>query len=344
MIRFYVLMMTIVILFGGVIGQDDDEDFIVRPILYKAVTDLREVSIFQLEVVNKGNGQYITVGSDSDFVEIDKSKIYLENRESQTFSIRLGKGLHSKGVYATELLVKSESSEKRVPVILEYESPSPIYDAVIDVHDENNLITSGGKLNFEVRVYKIKGVSSGARILIKLKDFSGKEYFSELESLSLEKEAKLTKSIDVPKELFGNYIIVVEVEDVNSYGKGTASHLLSIVDEIPQLSPEPIVLEDSNYNLYVIIALVALLVLILAFIVFNHLWNRKLKRQARNWRKEIVNVKRVRVGEIPRKIKKLEYQLSILRKAFNKGYVKRISYLEGRKKLSAQIKTLKKRL
>jgi len=61
-------------------------------------------------------------------------------------------------------------------------------------------------------------------------------------------------------------------------------------------------------------------------------------------KKKLIDIKKIKFTDISREVRRLEYQKSVLEKAYDERYIQRKSYEEGRKEINKLIFRLKKRL
>ena len=73
-------------------------------------------------------------------------------------------------------------------------------------------------------------------------------------------------------------------------------------------------------------------------------WNKRVVSQAADWKKRVLEIKRIKFSDTAKEIRKLEHQKNLLERAYEKGNIKKISYEEGKKHINELIRKLKKRL
>ena len=73
-------------------------------------------------------------------------------------------------------------------------------------------------------------------------------------------------------------------------------------------------------------------------------FDAELKTRLEQERKQLADTKKIKFIDVSGEVRRLEYQKSILEKAYSEGYIKRKSHDEGKKKIDMLITKLKKRL
>ena len=170
-----------------------------------------------------------------------------------------------------------------------------------------------------------------------VKDLEGNVVIEDSEVLSVANQIEFVKSYPLPENIeYGNYVFAVKTRNGNEIS--TSSALFEVSSEEIMFSPE----NGREYSLFVSFAVI--LALVIAFLLFNHFWNRRVVETANDWNKKLVDLKRVKFSDIGKEIRNLEYKKAVLKKAYEKGYVSRPSYEEGRKKMNLLLAGLKKRL
>jgi hypothetical protein len=334
--KYLLFFVLILFLISGVVGKEVDFELEVG--LIKSSVEPGSSASDEIVINNLGDSQTFFVEYNEDFISIEDEELTLGEGETGSFEVFLDSLDYDLGVYLGEIVVVGESEEIIVPVILEVQTPFPLFDVSVEVPPGFVTAVSGGEFIVDVNVYKLKGETDEVELNYYVSDTKGNVIFSEIQNLNVDKQARVTKTIPIPSEAVGNYVFFVSVTDGDEISTGTGSLLFLI---LPTLSPDRSV-EKANFNS--LIAFGVIVVLIVAFVLFNHYWNRSLVDNARNWNRKLVDIKKVKFSDTAREIRKLNRQKSALELAYGKGYIKRKSYDEGRKKINELIERLKKRL
>ena len=162
---------------------------------------------------------------------------------------------------------------------------------------------------------------------------------SESQSLEVNNQARVSKSFFISEDVDeGEYVFSVLAIDESSNLVGTSSFLFNVAEKI-LTSPD-----DRSFNYYLGMAFFVTFILIIAFLLINYYWNKRFITSSKEWNKKLINVRKVKFSEIGKEIRKLEYRKELLDRAYNKGFIKRKSYEDGKKGINNLIAELKKRL
>lgn len=402
--RFFILMF-ILILFNGITSALEERDFEISPPIVKLVIKESESVASPLSVINNGESQifHIDYSSQEDFISIKENDIFLDKEKGGTFDIIFnGKDLKA-GVYLGEIVISSEKSSIGIPIIMEVETQNIKFDAAVDIVPSFSELAPGEDIIFDVNVYNLGSESGDVVLYYSIKDFNGKEIYSEQQRINVNNQVKITKKFSIPEDAeLDNYILSVYAVEESSGSTGTSSFLFSLSDEILK-SP------DEGYTNYFFgLALMIIFVLIVAFLIINYYWDRQLMINSQNWKERLnemqtemqsemqqeVHKERSKVEDISRRVEmsrraevsrrlemskrveatrraedlkrieieskqeairknssinkrridELESRSDLLDKAYNREYIKKSSYDEGKIAIKAMIAKLKKRL
>ncbi len=132
------------------------------------------------------------------------------------------------GVYIGKVIVKTESYQKEIPLIVEIESKNVLFDMNLNPVARDRSIVQGDSTTFEIKVFNLQSVESynvGMEFFVK--DTNSNTIVSEKESVVVQTQASFFKTLRIPEKLkTGNYVFVAQA----SLGKsvGTASYLFEV--------------------------------------------------------------------------------------------------------------------
>ncbi len=315
-----------------------ENSFEVNPIVVKSVVRAGENINIPISVINLGKAQKITISSSlEDFVFIEEDELFLNKGDGGTFNVNLNSLDLDTGVYTGKIFVNGEEDETKIPLILEVESSEILMDSFSEISPRFSKVLPGESFNVDVKVFNLGSRTGEANVKFVIADLDGNVLVSEEQEVVVGNQVQLSKSFAIPvdaeKEDYVFSILVYSGKSV-----GTSTLLFSIVEDV-ELSLSPPL---KNYYLY--ITSLVIVILIGVFLFFNHYWNRKAMDEAKNWNKKLVNLRKIKLGDVSKAIHKLEYKKRLLEKAYEKGYIKRVSYENGRKKINELVRKLKKRL
>ena len=344
----FIATILLLILFSAIVLSA--EGFILSSPIIKATVEKGGKINNEIGIINSKETQTfkVTHFPEDNFISIEEKEFIIEKNKDAVFNVLLDSKDKGPGVYVGEISVSSSTEETKIPVIMEVETAFPLFDVSLEIPPSSVKIIPGGALDVEITVHKLKGTDKRAFLELSIKDLRNNELFSESQELNVERQTKIEKSISLPQEAEGEYVFSAVVKDVTAVSVGTGSLLFSTS---PSLPPP----ESAKDNRALFFSFIIIIILIVAFLTFNHFWNKRIKTNAKHWReklktetkeleKKLSSVKKIKFSDVNKEIGKLQYQKSLLENAMQKNYITEKSYSDGTKKINELIKKLKKRL
>lgn len=313
--------------------------FVINPEIIKTSIKENEKTSYEISLANNYDEQrefLINLNPKKSFLSLDKEKIYLQKSETGIFNVFFDSNGLGTGIFVGNILVNSEQDSKRILFILESESEKPNFDVVIDISPEFSELSYGEEFSANVKVYNLRAKEDEVYLKYFILNAEGNQVFSEEFRTEVTSQAEFTKILDLPSELDeGEYVFAVYA--VSGGTTGLSSKIFTLSDEV-KLSPE------SGKSKYLNFAFFIIIVLIVAFLILNHYWEKNLKTTAKEWNSRIEEIRKYKFGDVGKKIQKLNYQERLLEQAYNRGYVKKASYEAGKRKIHILLSDLRKRL
>lgn len=313
-------------------------NFEVNTLSIKSSVARGDSSNFPISILNSGDSDLfdLAFSSEGNFIQSNYSEVFLDKGEGLNFEILLDSKNLREGVYTGEIVISSSEEDYKIPVIFEVESQSVYFDSITDIAPKFSRIVPGSVFEANVKVFSLNLQEGNVNVVFGIKDLQGNIIFQEENDLVVKSQKEIKKEFVIPENSNeGDYVFFVIVKDKDSGFIGTSSSDFSVTNK------RFFELQNSNL-IYFIIAI--LIFLIISFIVVNYFWSKKLIDNSRNWRRKLGNIKSINYSDISKRIGKLEYQKSLLKKAYDKGYIKVDSYRGDLKDINSLILKLKKRL
>jgi len=336
MIKKFVFVLLIVLFFGIISAQGSSFD-VDNPLIKGAVRAGESITD-RFIVSNSGSfGEFsVEVDSKSEFISVDKKSFVLGSKAQQDVSVSLdSKGLRE-GVYIGRVLVHKDGVSKSVPIILEVESRNLLFDTASELPSNTLSIFPGGDLEVDLRVFNLRSPDKKVSLNYVISDFEGNIIFSDTQDLEVERRIQLFKIFEIPRYLeLGNYVFYVVVSSGDRSSIGASSFMFSVSDRTslaPGTSFSPLILSSFVF------------VFVAAFFILNYLWSKTVMTNSKNWKNRVNEIKKVKFGPVAKRIRKLEYQKTMLETAFKKKYISKSSYDEGVREINKLVIRLKKRL
>ena len=329
---------------GGVIGapvrKEAVYDFIIDQALIKVSSKIGDTFKKSLTITNPNDislhfqassslGEMIFI-SDSDFEVKAKS-------EKTIFLTFVATEDVFPDVYTAKIKIKTQYSEKELPVIYEVRTKKALFDVSLNIPARYKFLKPGDDLFFQVTLLNLGEIGKvDVNLEYDIKDFNGNIINSFEETVAVETQASFSKTVNLPDNIpLGDYVAAIRAK----YGLtvSTASDLFSIGKE-----SEKLVKYTTLGGLFVVI--------IILIIIVYELRNMRLKRVVASQNRQLSKVSRRLSGNnVDRndafvEIRKLNLEKELLQRAYNKGFIKKNSYDIGIRRIEQLIRQLKKRL
>jgi len=344
-ISFVLIMMSIIILvfslnLSFVIAEQDS--FEVDSLLFRLTIKQGELVTKTLKITGKGDGEINLAKNNLDFVSFSENKFNLSNEVIVNFNVKD----KEHGIYIGEIVI-SNKEIVIIPMILEIESQEVLFDGSISVPPEYGDFYVGGDVVIENKIVNLERIGSKiVEIDYFLKDFKGKEIYSENENLPVEREILNLKTIPISEDIGeGNYVFGAIIKYGDSIG--TTSYFIKISDK--KLFK---VFTGGNLVLwFVIILLIGLLFFIIyylgqrdkVFIELQRQYRGELRKEYGRHKKEVSKVAslkpKARKGFLKKLFKKKQKRVKAIRE-IHKKRVKIVKKLKKAKKKGAVEKKL----
>lgn len=296
-----------------------------------------------LSILNQGRSQKLSISSKqaNPFFTFEDSLIILNEGESYSISLKFDSVKLSKGIYVGSIQIDGEFDSIIVPAILEVPSEQTLFDISIIENPSYSQLSPGSSFSPNINVYNLRSIESDATLEIALYDLEGSILTRSVQEVNVLNSVEINPSLDIPDSIsYGQYVLAIKV--IRGDSVGTASSVVSVSEEKIALSPS-----NNSKTLFYIIFLVVFL--LIAFLVINYYWTQRLKKNAIYWSKHMQehksgSHKNHNFSDTRVRLQKLESQKEILQKAYDRGFIKKISYEQGINNINKAISLLKKRL
>jgi len=335
---YFLILIFMLLMSSFVLGVD--HKFEVNIPIIQSVVKSGEIVNNSLNIFNGKTEQdfKIKVFSEDKFISVNNDKFSLGDGGDYTLNVILNARNLKEGVYVGKVVIVGQDKSLILPVILEIESPEVKVDISSEISPKFSEVVSGGELKTEVNVYNLKSSTGNVLLNYFISNLDGSVILSESQNLVVGNQIQITKTFDIPENLSeGDYLFYIIASNEGSIG--TSASLFSVSKKI-SLSP----VQKTNKNYFFFIFSSIIIVLIVSFLFLNYYWNQRVVNTAKNWNKKLVDIKKIKFGETAKEIRNLEYKNKLLKKAYDKKYIKKDSYLESKRRIDEVIKKLKKRL
>ncbi len=269
----------------------------------------------------------VKVNGLDDVINVDSSKFRLDANEEHNIILSFDAKGKGKGVFLGTLDVSSNGNLKEIPIILEIQSKDVFFDTNIYLYPQGANIISGQKLDLELKLYDLANVGrANVKAFYYVKDFRGKTFVSDSETLLVDGKLEYTKSLALPKNVpIGSYVLITVIEYKESVGTSTIYFDVTDNKEQTPGSGTNIVL------LFILLGgffLITILLLVFYFLFFKDRLLRELEVQYKREIKKQVELIRLREKKDYSKLRS-SIERKIYSEAINKVKKQRIEALSG---------------
>lgn len=164
-------------------------------------------------------------------------------------------------IYLGKIFVDAGGTRKEIPVTIEVETKTPLFDVEVKILEEFLPLTPGKNVIANITVFSLEETNEKFNVLLEyaILDETGKEIFLDKEIITLQNKISFLKSFKIPKDLeFGKYILYVKVLYEGQIGSSSDDFFLS-----PLEKPYP----KLVYMLAIIIPIVFMIILITLLLI-----------------------------------------------------------------------------
>lgn len=167
-------------------------------------------------------------------------------------------------LYAKKISVTSGSQRKDIPVLIEIESSTPLFDVNLEILEEFSEVKPSEDLLAQVTIFNL-GSDKGrfdVNVTFIVEDLAGKTIAEEKETLSVETQTTFVKRFPIPNDIQpGTYVFYVRVQSGESIGSSKALFVVSGVAPVKLGAAELLLpLRDLFYLLLVFFVLVVYII------------------------------------------------------------------------------------
>jgi hypothetical protein len=162
------------------------------------------------------------------------------------------------GVYPGKVVFISEGIERTVLLVVEVESEKPLFDVKVETLPEYRMVYPGDKVMAQLTIYNLGKIGRvDVNVEYGIKDLSGKTITSGNETMAVETQLSVVKSLDVPSTFKpDNYVFFAKVNYKDVVGIG--SDMFQVLERIKFVLP-------FDYLILIIFVLMILLLIIYKF-------------------------------------------------------------------------------
>lgn len=245
---------------GGAETEKTTPTFDLNSLLLKVSLKQGE-SVTKVLSISKGIGQEISLQViNMPGINLSEKSFDLQEEQTKNVMVSFNSAKLKSGIYVGSIKISDAKNTYYLPIMLEVESRDVFYDVNLDVPPQYSTIAPGEKLVAQLKIFDLVsgGVGEGlgvnnVNLEYSIHSSDGKILSSETESVVVDRQTQLTKTINFPESVDeGDYIFSVVAKYKGSVG--IASYLFTISQEKVFASPP---LGDSgNWKFYIVLIIV----------------------------------------------------------------------------------------
>jgi hypothetical protein len=175
---------------------------------------LNKIEFGQIEIRNTGEGNKtfsVSVETINSLIEFEESKITVGAGDSKNFEFRITPPTET-GIYTGKIIIVSGSYVKTIPVTLNIRTEKSLYDLIVTIPKSMKVIEPATNLVSQIDLLQM-GIKEKMDVTLNyvIKDFTGKVYFSESETIAVENQKTLEKEFHTSDLPDGEYVLGVEL-------------------------------------------------------------------------------------------------------------------------------------
>lgn len=274
-------------------GETEAAEFESDTLFLKVAIRKGGEAISNVRITNTGSRPkpfLVGIKEMGNLASIKEDKFSLLPNEQKIIEINFSAKGTFPGVHLGQLEVFSDKESKVIPIILEIQSETVLFDSNINLFPTGAEIFPGQRLSAEIKIFDLASVGlSNVDVSYYIKDFAGATIFSETEeNMIVDNKYTFTKTLSLPPNLAdGNYAFVTIVGYDGSVG--TSSLFFNVGGEVQKGGNGELLSEKNTFYIaFGFLFLIFFLLLIYALFsrdrVLRELQNQyrnELKRQGR---------------------------------------------------------------
>jgi len=201
-----------------------DKDYI--KVLLKPGGTVREL----VDISNTGD---IDLTITVNMKNLEEFLVFPEGVSEYTFDLSVGEmksiqfifsasGEQELGVFPGEIIVTGDEIEKIISVVVEVESIEPLFDIDVEIPQKYKEVLPGEEVLVQLMIFNVKRIERvDVEVEYGITDTLGNVIASEHETLAVEMQVSVVRSLDIPFDLEpGNYILYATVKYDDTVGTG----------------------------------------------------------------------------------------------------------------------------
>ena len=169
-------------------------------------------------------------------ISLEEDNFILAPNEVKNLQITFNVEDKAPGVYLGELEIVSQCKTQKIPIILEIQSETVIFDSNVNLYPQGRNVLPGQKLNANIKIFDLANFElSNVKVIYFVRGFDGRTIISEMEEITVDDRYDYSKSFDMPLNIrLGSYVFITTLKYTDILGEesvGTSSIYFNVVEE-----------------------------------------------------------------------------------------------------------------
>jgi hypothetical protein len=179
------------------------------------------------------------------------------------------------GIFPGKLIVTGDGIGKLITIVIEVESEKPLFDIDVEIPQKYKEVQPGEEVLAQLTIYNIKRMGRvDVYVEYGLKDINGNIIVSEHETIAVEMQVSILKSLDIPFNTKpDNYVLYAIVKYDNTTGIGT--DILRVVKK--EVGIQTIIILSLVFIAVTMVSLFLLIIRIIERKIKSHPISRRIK-------------------------------------------------------------------
>lgn len=281
----------------------------------------------------------VDAGILKDFVYIKESEFTLKAGEEKNIDLVFS-AIESikEDTYTGKIKISGSNDYKEVPVILSIKSAVLLFDLTVTIPTKYKEVKPGEEIALEVSAFNLgEEKNASLEMVYYIKNFNGNIIVNKTGAVIVDTQASFLINLKLPENISnGQYIAGANLKYKESIA--TASDVFNVNKTKISIS----------YIYLILIAAILIVLIIIAIFIAKHYTN-KLRKAVKTHVAELNGIEnRIKRGHLKmaeeyKLTDRLNLRLSLLAKAYEKGFIKKEAYENGRKRINQVKAKLRKK-
>lgn len=235
-------------------------DFSVSPPSVERTLAVNRIELGQIEIENNADSSRtfnVKVEVLNSMISFEQNSITVDAKGSGKFEFRITPP-DEVGIYTGKIIITAGSMKKEIPVGINVKTEKSLYDIVVTIPKSLKVLSLGENLFAQIDLLQM-GIKEKMDVTLNyvVKDFSGKVYLVESETIAVENQKVVEKEFNTDELPAGDYVLGIEL--IYPDGVAVASSQFQV--------KEKVLIEKKNAVMILVLASLAFISLVIFLIV-----------------------------------------------------------------------------